>query len=329
MRSRAILCLAFTTIVLICSVGARATDYELYYLGGQSNMEGYGFVKDLPDEMTQPMDGVMIFHGNSAPDASPVDGRGIWTKLQPGHGTGFQSDGTHNKYADRFGVELSFAAQLRKTRPHAKIAIIKYARGGTSIDEDAAAQFGCWDPDFDGGEGAARGINQYDHFLATLRHAFAVRDIDGDGEADRLIPAGIVWMQGESDAAYTAAIARRYERNLERLMDLVRAALRVDDLPVVIGRISDSGVKQGVKVWRFGEVVRQAQHHHAETDKAAAIVTTTDNYDYSDRYHYDSAGYLDLGRRFAEAVLTLQKPQSAAVESPLSKTSQKQPQKAS
>jgi hypothetical protein len=65
--------------------------------------------------------------------------------------------------------------------------------------------------------------------------------IANDGEADTLIPAGIVWMQGESDAALNAEIAERYEANLKRLMDLIRAALRSDDLPVVIGRISDSG----------------------------------------------------------------------------------------
>ena len=47
-----------------------------------------------------------------------------------------------------------------------------------------------------------------------------------------MTPAGILWMQGESDGALTAEIAARYENNLKRLMDLVRAGLRTDDLPV-------------------------------------------------------------------------------------------------
>jgi len=42
----------------------------------------------------------MIFHANPAPDAVPVDGRGIWTPLKPGHGAGFQSDGKTNSYSD-------------------------------------------------------------------------------------------------------------------------------------------------------------------------------------------------------------------------------------
>lgn len=149
-------------------------------------------------------------------------------------------------------------------------------------------------------------VNQYDHFLATLRNAFTVSDIDNDGEMDRLLPAGIVWMQGESDAG-SEDVARAYEANLKRLMDLIRAALREDDLRVVIGRISESGNDQyeqqpNGRVWEFGDIVRQAQAEFVVKDGNAALVTSTDAYGYSDPWHYDSAGYLDLGRKFAEAM---------------------------
>jgi iduronate 2-sulfatase len=293
---------------LLVGAGVHAKEYQVYYLGGQSNMDGYGFVKELPQESAGPVSGVMIFHGNMAADAAPVDGRGVWSELRPGHGVGFSSDGKANKYSDRFGVELTLARRLKEQNPKSNIALIKYSRGGTSIAAEAAGPFGAWEPDFRGGEGDGAGINQYDHFLATLRHAFAVKDIDGDGEEDTLIPAGIVWMQGESDAAYTPEIAQRYEANLKRLMDLVRAALRTDDLPVTIGRISDSGRDESDgKMWDQGETVRAAQAAFCEKDGHAALVTSTDNYGYSDPWHYDSAGYLDLGRKFADALNSLEK----------------------
>lgn len=281
---------------------AHAKDYLLFYLGGQSNMDGFGKLAELPADLKEPQKGVMIFHGNPAPDNQAADGRGVWTELRPGHGSGFQSDGQQNQYSELFGVELSFAQKLRELHPEANIALIKYSRGGTSIDIGATGMFGCWDPDYSGGEGVGRGINQYDHFLATIRQALAVRDIDGDGSEDRLVPSGILWMQGESDAAYTEEIARRYEAHLKRLMDLIRAALRVDDVPVAIGRISDSGKGEGGKVWRHGEIVRQAQADFVAKDGHAMLVTSTDKYGYSDPYHYDGPGYLDLGRRFAESV---------------------------
>jgi len=306
------LAVALPLAVLPAALG-RAATYRVYYLGGQSNMDGFGKVAELPDELRGPVEGVMIFHGNTAPDGAPVDGRGLWTELKPGHGRGFRSDGKTNTYSDCFGVELTFARRMKQLHPDSRIALIKYSRGGTSIDIAAARNFGCWDPDFEGGRGPGKAVNQYDHFLATLRRAMAVRDIDGDGEEDELIPAGIIWMQGESDAALDEACARRYEANLKRLMDLIRAALRVDDLPVVIGRISDSGNDADGKVWDYGDLVRECQAAFVEKDACAALVTTTDNYGYSDRWHYDTAGYIDLGRQFAEAMARLEARQPAAV----------------
>ena len=277
------------------------TVYKVYFLGGQSNMDGYGYVTELPESLRQPVHGVMIFHGNPAPDGGEVDGRGIWAELQPGHGVGFSSDGTTNAYSERFGVELTFARRLEELDPGAHIALIKYSRGGTSIDAAAAGGAGSWDETYHD----HTGINQYDHFLATLRNAAAVDDIDGDGTPDLLVPAGIVWMQGESDGAHTEAIARRYEANLANLMKLIRAALRVDDLPVVIGRISDSGQDDDGKVWNYGDIIRAAEAAFVEKDGHAALVATTDAYQYSDPWHYDSQGYIDLGRRFAEAMAEL------------------------
>jgi hypothetical protein len=292
--------LLFCLFLLIPALHGKT--YRVYYLGGQSNMDGYGWVKELPEELTEPVEGVMIFHGNTSPDGTETDGKGLWSVLQPGHGVGFSSDSEKNEYSERFGVEITYARRIRELRPGQDIALIKYSRGGTSIHEDAAGRFGCWEPDFLGGEGKGRGINQYDHFLATIRNAFSVKDIDGDGTEDRLIPAGIVWMQGESDAAHTLEVAESYQANLKRLMDLIRAALRTDDLPVVIGRISDSRQDPSGKVWEYGDVLRASQAAYAESDEGAALVTSTDGYGYSDKWHYDTAGYLDLGKRFAEAM---------------------------
>ncbi len=295
--------LSAAALLCICVLqSASATDFHVYYLGGQSNMDGYGYVDQLPAELNTPVDGVWIFHGNTAQDAKPVDGRGVWSPLRPGHGVGFKSDGQTVQYSNRFGVELTLGRRLKEIYPDRNIAFVKYSRGGTSISIEAARNFGCWDPDFTGGEGEPKGVNQYDHFLATVRNATAAHDIDGDGTGDRLIPAGIVWMQGESDAG-SQEIADRYEANLKRLMDLIRAAWRVDDLRVVVGRISDSGNdKSDGKVWDFGETVREAQRAFCEKDVNAALVTSTDKYDYSDPWHYDTAGYLDLGIEFANAL---------------------------
>ena len=263
-------------------------------------MDGYGYVNELPDSLKAGFENVMIFHVQITNDGEEVNDKGIWAKLKPGHGVDFKCDGSKNIYGKRFGLELSFADRLQKLFPGEAIALVKYSRGGSSIDLNAY-NYGTWDPDYS----KKNGVNQYDHFLATINAAFSVGDIDGDGEEDELIPTGILWMQGESDATkYETSM--KYGYNLKRLMDLIRASLRKDDLPLVIGRISDSqGHHADSLIWEYGNVVRAAQHSFVENDPAAAIVTSTDNYGYSDKWHYDSEGYIDLGFQFAEEMAKL------------------------
>ena len=298
----------FLTVIGL-SLPTTAKEFRLYYLGGQSNMDGYGKISELPESLSsdKAYENVYIFHGNMGRDGKNPDGRGAWLQLRPGHGRDFKSDGLKHSYSDRFGLELSLAQTLKRQYPGAYIAFIKYSRGGTAIDSKAAAQkrFGAWDPEWDGGDGEGKGINQYDHFKATLRHAFADKDLDNDGEPDTLIPSGILWMQGESDAD-SEDVARRYESNLRNLMNLIRKDLGEPSrkIPVVIGRITDW------KVWKFGEIVRKAQASFVKADPRAALVTSTDSYGNSDPWHYDTAGYLDLGEQFAKALISMEKGHS-------------------
>ena len=292
--------LSLFVVILSLSLNISAKKYIVFYLGGQSNMDGHGTVSELPKELNAPVNGVYIFHGNSTKDTFNVGGQGVWEVLKPGHGAGHTATFKRNNLSDEFGVELTFATEMQKLYPGSNIALIKYSRGGTSIHKDAAGPFGCWEPDFTVGTG----INQYDHFLATVKNAYAVRDIDGDGEDDDLVPAGILWMQGESDAG-KLEWANQYAANLKRLMDLIRAAFRTDDLPVVIGRISDSGNSPTGKVWKYGREIRWQQARFVSRDGNAALVTSTDNYDYSDPWHYDTDGYIDFGKQFAREMYKL------------------------
>jgi len=290
------------SVILMSSSAVAQKTYQLYFLGGQSNMDGLGTVDDLPADLNKTQDRVRIYHGNPAPDNGDVDGRGLWAPLQPGHGFGFSSDGIKNTYSDLFGPELAFGQHLAELQPSLNIALIKYSRVATSIDFGASGGFGCWKP----GYSQANGVNQFDHFLNAVKTAMAAEDIDGDGVKERLVPAGIIWMQGESDAAYSQEIAERYLSNLTDLMAAIRTAFKQPDLPIVLGQISDSGQDADGIIWDYSAIVRAAQKTFTEHDKNAILVTITDSLEYTDQAHYNSAGNLKLGRRFAEAILELQ-----------------------
>ena len=302
MRKRLILIFVMGQMLAVAQNRTLEKDtIRLYFLGGQSNMEGHGLNAELPDSLNLTQENVWIFHGTPTGDDNPLGGIGKWEQLKPGNGAGFTSNGKKNTYAIKFGVELSFGKKLEQLYPGDKIAIIKYARGGSSIDSLAARNFGSWEMDYRGSD------NQFDYFLKTINAAFGSHDIDGNGVEDILVPSGIIWMQGESDAVLTEDIAFRYYSNLKRLMDLIRATLRDDDIPVVIGKISDSGIDNNGKTWKYGELIQHAQEEYVRKDKSAAIVRDTKHYQYSDPWHYDSQGYIDLGIKFAEAIYSLDK----------------------
>lgn len=273
---------------------------RVFVLAGQSNMNGFGYNKDLPNDLKIFKD-VYIFQANSVPDGDLNGGIGRWDILKPGNGTDFKSDGKTNTLSDRFGLELSFAKKIKELFPDDKIALIKYAREGTSIDERAAGNFGSWNPEING-----KRINQLLHFRKTLRNALKETDIDGNGTPDELIISGILWMQGEGDASHTEEIANNYYNNLTLLMSEISKSLPSKNIPVIIGKISDSGKNDQGKVWPMGELVQYAQEKYVRNHNNAAIIRSTQKYGYgNDPWHYDSAGYLDLGEKFAEEVFRL------------------------
>ena len=80
----------------------------------------------------------------------------------------------------------------------------------------------------------------------AVRHATAVRDIDGDGVGDTLVPAVIVSVHGGTESGGgSEAAARRYQANLTQLMNLMRAALRVDELLVVVAEVGEQAFVEG------------------------------------------------------------------------------------
>src|SRR5210317_394082 len=114
---------------------------KLFFLGGQSNMEGHGKISELPDSLRKEFNDVWIFQGNPMPDENINGGLGKWAALTPGHGAGFSSDGINIKLSNKFGIELSFANKLMELYPNEKVALIKYSRGGSSLDSLAAREY--------------------------------------------------------------------------------------------------------------------------------------------------------------------------------------------
>jgi len=87
---------------------------RVFYLGGQSNMIGFGTINELPSDLNKEFKNVFMYEGNSVGDEQQHGGIGKWEVLKPGYGIGFSTDGIKNNYSNRFGIELSFAKNTKE-----------------------------------------------------------------------------------------------------------------------------------------------------------------------------------------------------------------------
>jgi hypothetical protein len=198
---------------------------------------------------------------------------GTWVDLAPGFG--YQGD--------MFGPEVSFGRAIKDALTVDTIHLVKYAVSGTALYNDWAPPSG----------------PQYTGFMNTANAALANLDAAG---VDYEI-AGILWMQGESDAHENQAAS--YETNLRNFIADMRVRFSDPDLPFIVARVRDYfGGASGQAA-----IVRAAQVAVADTT-AGVEWFDTDTYPLSTAHpgHYDTQGQLSLGLDFADTYLATGPP---------------------
>ena len=90
------LVLVLATLFIACNSSKELDIWKVYFLGGQSNMDGYGFNDQLLHSLKKRIPNSMIFNGKRDNEGSPNGGIGIWSPVEPGHGNMFQTDGLRN-----------------------------------------------------------------------------------------------------------------------------------------------------------------------------------------------------------------------------------------
>jgi hypothetical protein len=185
----------------------------------------------------------------------------------------------------QFGPELSFGHAIAKGYPGADIRLVKYARGGTALYDD-------WSPEIKG--------EQYAGFMKTAKGALT--ELESSKVTYEI--SGMLWLQGESDAHENKA--EEYEQNLTKFIAHMRKEFNAPDMPFIIARVrSHYGGKTGQ-----AKIVRDAQVKVAESDQNAGWFDT-DDCSMHNAGHYDAAGLVEIGKRFAA---TLQEVTKAAKE---------------
>lgn len=268
----------------------------LILMAGQSNMEGMGWNGRLSESLKRRQSGRWIYSPTRQKDGHSPDRFCRWYPLSPGFGYGVQHsrDGVHP--SNRFGVELTFSERMRELRPELPLALIKVAKGGSSLTPDPPSDWGTWDPDL-----ADRGVqNQFHYLKQAIRHARSLPIPENDKTvASR--PSLFVWIQGESDAAFGKKIASEYEWRLRSFLKRIRTLAGVPDLPVLLVEVTTLGrLANGKPSMPWAEIINRAQEQVAGEEPNTYRVSLPKLHKLQDPWHYDSTMLQALGERLAE-----------------------------
>jgi hypothetical protein len=274
---------------LVCGCASPAHDtpaaelpLKVFIVAGQSNAVGAGNSLELPQDLREGNDRVLMFH------------EGRWQPLRPFQPAGFLQR-RYGLTEFTFGPEISFGAAMAEAWPDCTIGIIKVAVGGEKIKS------------FLPGAEPARSsddVGLYEIMMRKLAAGRAQRDLE---------VAGFLWMQGADDMK-TLTRGMAYYPRLIMLIESVRRDTGMPDLPFLIGTYRTGDTPDDLEGWVPNSYdllmpgapsVMRAKWQAARQIPNVRLVIARDLPKHTDRRHFNTAGQVQLGRLFAEEYLRL------------------------
>ena len=181
------------------------------------------------------------------------------------------------------GPGLAFGKQVAEKDTSAVIGLIPVAVGGSPID--------AWQP------GA--------YYEPTKSHPYddAIKRVQLAQKTGTL--HGILWHQGESDSPAARSkpeLVAGYELKLTQLIARFRQAFNSPAAPVVVGTLGDFYAIKNSSAMQINSILRNLPKHESRV----ACVDASGLTDKGDATHFDAPSARELGRRYAEAMQTLE-----------------------
>lgn len=186
------------------------------------------------------------------------------------------------------GLGRTFGIEMASANPDALIGLIPCAVGGSPIDS--------WKP---GGFHKQTKTHPWNDMEKRLKIALK------DGELK-----GILWHQGESDS--NPKLCNSYKEKLADLIERVRIAGESPEAPFVAGEFGKFKMERSEKQYPElqpspAKVVMKATKQVVRKDRNAAFVKSKGFDHKGDNAHFNSEAYRIFGKRYAKAMLKLQK----------------------
>jgi len=260
----------FCGVTVLTATPVRADHYEVFIVAGQSNCDGRGAAAELKGPLAKwakPQDDILITYSCSKLRGPVLQSDGF-RPLQPGWSVAPGKNKPTTLPSGTFGPEVSFGRGMADHLKDKKVAIIKFAEGGTSLQKD-------WNPEVKN--------RLYPAFLDFTKKS--LKELKDKGHTYTI--RGMIWHQGESDAGLSA---EEYQKLLTAFIARVRVDLETPDLPFGIGEVFDNGKR---------DTILTAQKATAKDAKGVFLVLAGELKTSDMGTHFDAESQIQLGERFA------------------------------
>ncbi|MCM8533551.1 MAG: prolyl oligopeptidase family serine peptidase [Lentisphaeraceae bacterium] len=256
-------------VLFFISPYSQGETIQVIIQSGQSNSDGRADNKGVPPETLKFASKVLFYHGNASGNAHTSCPDKKLITVMPG-------SGSLHKGKNHFGPEISMAADIQQAYPNQKFAIIKYAKGGSSLFTDWHLKTG--------------------PHLTKLRKTVeaGLKALENAGYEPEI--RAFIWHQGESDSKKERAPL--YAEKIEAFLKQMRHDFN-STMAIAVGQIN---TKQKLDKALAEQVIAG---QIAVTKKLSKTYTfTTDDLSLkNDQMHYDTEGMLGLGKKYAEVLL--------------------------
>lgn len=266
--TRTTLITSLATLAAILCIASCSTAYDVYLCIGQSNMAGRGDMLPGDDAVVE---GVWLLDSldRPVPATAPYNRFSTIAKR-----ASFQAINP----AWQFSKDMAESSRR-------KVLIVSNARGGTGLD--------AWQKDYVPtlNDGFGRQFGDEQKLWGTVipqYYSEAVRRARAAMKYGKL--KAIIWHQGESDISK----ADTYIKRLSRMVNDLRTDLKAPKVPFVVGEIYKDHAK--------AEVINSVLRAVPDAIPYTRCVTTEGLTSKPDNTHFDRAGQIELGHRYAEAV---------------------------
>ncbi len=223
-------------------------EYHVILMAGQSNMVGLGDIKKLKND-TLP-DNIIYFN----------------------HGTNTNLEVLHHT----FGPEVGLSKYLNKYFPDLNFVLVKYAIGGSAIEEWVS-------------------LNTYETATTDYYSEFkAFSESKLKGFNTKI--TAFLWMQGETDILKLEN-SLAYERHFVNLITTVRKDFNDNSLPIIYGEVSSS-----TDVPEAKKILNNSQLNISKTLNDTYYIRTNDLEMNNDNVHFSDSALQEFGYRFGSVL---------------------------